>query len=142
MEPQEVIKNQTHVATFKRQKQMREYSPILAKKLSSNKSKGITFSIKFSKHFGERMLDRNINFEEVKELLESIVLDPVKADEIKDFILSDDREARLELTDGELWLGIVIDPSITGDHYILSMRMAIKNKNRFEGRIKTKVIKK
>lgn len=100
-----------------------------------------SFSFKAISHFIDRMVDRNISFDCVKDMLMKVYNNKTAVQQIIDYIEDDNREHRLEITDGEIWLGCTVGLTPIHSNHLITLRMAFKNNNRIEGKIPVKVIK-
>lgn len=119
-------------------------------------SQGIEwFHIKYSQHLVDRAIQREIDEGYVFSLLEKLkshvvevvqFLDmPERPDIDEDFVDGIEyRPGRLEVTDGNLWLGLTVSkPDLTGrfTNKSLQCRMAIVNNKRHAGKNSKQVIK-
>lgn len=99
------------------------------------------FKFLYTSHFVERILQRDVELDVVLKLLAK-VREEGKSSEIVDFINSENRENRLEITDGVYWIGTTLDCYHRDDRLpTFKLRMVVVNDRRLEGRIPTKVIK-
>lgn len=110
------------------------------------------FMVKYSDHLLDRAIQRDIDANYVFNLIEKIT---EHTTEVNDFLRMEPlpdveehidpdkvyRPLRLELTDGNLWIGMTVDKCAPGKIPRLKCRMAFINNRRLEGKISTKVIK-
>ncbi|ARB05903.1 hypothetical protein fHeYen901_130 [Yersinia phage fHe-Yen9-01] len=108
------------------------------------------FHIRFTPHLLDRAIQREIDevymfklfnrlHTKVKDVVEYLEMTPLPAVEYKILPGVEYRPFRLELTDGNLWLGLTVDNPLKHESG-LRCRMAIVNNRRLEGKIGTKVI--
>lgn len=109
------------------------------------------FFIKYSNHLLDRAIQRDIDeqyvfdlfkkihhhVEEISKFLELPPL-PLDLEQIDPDIKY--RPQRLEITDGNLWIGMTVDTHTKGKWYSLKCRMAFVNNKRLKGKISTYVI--
>lgn len=109
------------------------------------------FFVKYSNHLLDRAIQRDIDEEYVfqvlseapkfvKEINEFLFMEPLPEIETQIDPNKNYRPLRLELTDGNLWLGFTVDRLQPGKNYSLKCRMAFVNNKRLKGKISTKVI--
>lgn len=112
------------------------------------------FHIKYSQHLLDRAIQREIDEAYVFELFHKIsnhvkeineFLDMPERPDVEDELLDDVeyRPLRLEITDGNLWLGFTVckpNPEKSFDTHSLQCRMAIVNNKRYQGKTSKKVI--
>lgn len=112
------------------------------------------FHLKYSQHLLDRAIQREIdeNYvlelfhkmkDHVKEIAEFLAMP--ERPEVEDQILPgvEYRPLRLEVTDGNLWLGFTVskpNPDSNFTSHSMQCRMAIVNNKRLQGKISTKVI--
>lgn len=126
-------------------------------KTSASKASVDWFHIKYSQHLVDRSIQREIdeqyvfslfhklagNPEHVKEVAQFLLL-PERPDIDEDFVVGIEyRPLRLEITDGNLWLGLTVskpDPNKRFTNSSLQCRMAIVNSKRFAGKNSKHVI--
>lgn len=112
-----------------------------------------SYHFRYSPHLLDRAIQREIDETYMFKLLRAV---KEHSQEISDFLalpplphaeqgtIDTDgyRPLRLEITDGNLWLGITVDPKTSKyNTYGLCCRMAFVNNKRLPGKISTKVIK-
>lgn len=105
-----------------------------------NKTFNGKFVFVYTSHFVDRMLDRDVSIDNVIKLLTNV---SAKVDEVVDYVSKpyEERETRLEITDGKYWIGTTMDYFLSKDNTpILKTRMAYVNEKRLAGKISTKVI--
>lgn len=94
--------------------------------------------VRFSGHMIERLIDRGIDEKYIMEVFRKM---SDKTSELMEFLHMKDRPIRLEVTDGNLWIGMTVDLIEEGKGYNgLCCRMIIENPKRLAGKIPTYVI--
>ncbi|UNA02474.1 site-specific RNA endonuclease [Serratia phage SP1] len=114
---------------------------------------GAKFHIKYSPHFLDRVIMRDIEEKSVLDLLSAFGSDVI-FEEVMDYLflppVPDDmkldpnvryRELRLEITNGKLWIGLTADKVQHSPYtYGLCCRMGIVNEKRMAGKTSTRLI--
>lgn len=109
------------------------------------------YHVKYSSHVLDRAIQREIDEQYVFDLFEKLpahsqevvqFLGMIPLPDVEEEILKDVeyRPLRLEITDGNLWLGMTVDRARPGFPPSLTCRMAFINNKRLQGKISTKVI--
>lgn len=95
--------------------------------------------IRFSPHMIDRLTDRHIDEHKTMELFNKI---EGRLPEIFDFLKMEERPNRLEITDGNMWIGMTVDAIEEGHgYYGLCCRMIIENPKRLPGKMSAVVLK-
>lgn len=95
--------------------------------------------IRFSPHMIDRLTDRHIDEHKTMELFNKV---ETRLPEIFDFLKMEDRPNRLEITDGNMWIGMTVDLIEDGKPYHgLCCRMIIENPKRLAGKMSAVVLK-
>jgi hypothetical protein len=132
-----------------------EFNKINSEIKAAAKVAGVNwFHVKYSQHLLDRAIQREIDENYVFELFHKLSKHVKEVNEFLDMPERPDveedldpnveyRPLRLEITDGNLWLGFTVskpNPEKRFDTHSLQCRMAFVNNNRFQGKTSKKVI--
>lgn len=143
-----------HVLRAKMRRQLEAVLNGLTRKAHSLSDSDLKFHLKYTKHFMDDLIDRNISVDEIYALFEkaftemdeftnylSLPYRPYVDEEIVEGV--EYRPTRLEVSDGEIWIGLTSDKPLIYEenrNIGLTCRMAIRNSSRMPSRVSTKTI--
>jgi len=143
-----------HVMRAKMRRHLEAALNGLTRKAQSMCEGELTFHLKYTKHYMDDLLDRNISVDEIYALFEksfeqmseftdylALPYRPYVDEEIVPGV--EYRPTRLEVSNGELWIGLTSDKPLIHEenkNIGLTCRMAIRNASRMPSRVSTKTI--